>query len=248
VYFGLAVQDSLAYLISGMVQVIDVADPTRPTILGTAAVGGHGIAVRDTFVYVPYGYDTLRVYSSANPRSLRLLGFAPLQTRTWDVALAESVAVVSTFNGLEAFSLEDPAHPHWRGAISTPYGPRRVAYSAPYFYTAMWEAGVAIYETSAVGIAEQVPAMCSPAALRLRPVLTSGEVRYSLGVAARSTDIAVYDVSGKRLGNVHQQVTLKGGAAEGVIDLSGLAAGVYVVRVEAERKSFTAKVVKTNRR
>jgi hypothetical protein len=41
---------------------------------------------------------------------------------------------------------------------------------------------------------------------------------------------------------------VKGGATEGVIDLSGLAAGVYVIKVDAERKSFTAKVVKTNRR
>jgi hypothetical protein len=33
-----------------------------------------------------------------------------------------------------------------------------------------------------------------------------------------------------------------------MIDLTGLAAGVYVARVEFEGTDFTAKVVKTNRR
>ena len=249
VYFGLTVQDTLAYLISGSLQVIDVADPTSPTIIGTTAVGGHGIAVRDTFVYVPYGYDTLRVYSAANPRSLRLLGFAPLRTHTWDVALAESTAVVATFNGLEAFSLEDPVHPQWRAAISTPYGPRRVVYAAPYFYTAMWEAGVAIYETTSVGISERPAASTQPTGLRIWPNVTGGKVRFAVGAGARAADVAVFDISGKRLRDVALQNQAKGGAGkEGMIDLTGLAAGVYVVRVESERKSFTTKVVKLNRR
>jgi hypothetical protein len=153
-YFGLAVQDTLAYLISGMIQVIDVSDPASPTLIGGASGGGHGIAVRGQLLYVPYGYDTLRVYSAADPTRLRLLGDAPLQTHTWDVALAESIAVVATFNGLEAFSLEDPAQPHWRAAISTPYGPRRVVYAAPYFYAATWEAGVGIYSAESLGVQE----------------------------------------------------------------------------------------------
>jgi hypothetical protein len=249
VYFGLAVQDTFAYLISGRLQVIDVADPTSPTVIGTTAVGGHGIAVRDTFVYVPYGYDTLRVYSAANPRSLRLLGFAPLRTHTWDVALAESSAAVATFNGLETFSLEDPAHPQWRAAISTPYGPRRVVYAPPYFYAAMWEAGVAIYETVGVGIGERPAVSTQPMGLRIWPNVTSGRVQFAVDARARASDIAVFDISGKRLRAVTLRSNARGGAVkEGMIDLTGLAAGVYVARVESEGTSFTAKVVKTNRR
>jgi hypothetical protein len=249
VYFGLAVQGTLAYLISGTLQVIDVADPTSPTVIGTTAVGGHGIAVRDTFVYVPYGYDTLRVYSAANPRSLRLLGFAPLQTHTWDVALAESTAAVATFNGLEAFSLEDPAHPRWRAAIATPYGPRRIVYAARYLYATMWEAGVAIYETTSVGIGERPTASVRPMGLRIWPRVTSGRVRFAVDARARASDIAVFDISSKRLRDVTLRNKAKGGAVkEGMIDLTGLAAGVYVARVEFEGTDFTAKVVKTNRR
>jgi hypothetical protein len=41
---------------------------------------------------------------------------------------------------------------------------------------------------------------------------------------------------------------MKGGAIDGIVDLSGLAAGVYVIKVDTEGKSFTAKVVRTNRR
>jgi hypothetical protein len=125
---------------------------------------------------------------------------------------------------------------------------RRLCYSDGLVYAALWEAGIAVYETTAVGIAEQAPTRQKPATLRVWPALTNGEARLTLGAAAGKVDIAVYEVSGKRTENVRRQIVMKGGATEGVLDLSGLAAGVYVVRVKAEGKSFTAKVVKTNRR
>jgi hypothetical protein len=240
VYFGLAVQDALAYLISGAVQVIDVADPSSPTIIGSTAVGGHGIAVRDTLVYVPYGYDTLRVYSASNPQSLRLLGSAPLQTHTWDVALAESTAVVATFNGLEAFSLEDSAHPHWRAAISTPYGPRRVVYSAPYFYAAMWEAGVGIYDAGSLGLQEQTAAVAGRTQLVVSPNPARNECRLSLP-ATGTHDVRLRDVSGRV---VDAAVIDRETDQRLSLDLSKLAAGVYFVEVKTDRRISSAKLVK----
>jgi hypothetical protein len=248
VYFGLAVQDSLAYLIADVLQIIKVSDPANPTIVGTTGVFGAGVAVRDTYVFVPYGYDTLRVYSVANPQELRLLGFAPLQTHTWDAALAESTAVVATFDGLEAFSLENPAQPRWRGAISTPYGPRRVAYAAPYFYTAMWEAGVGIYETTSTAVGEPAATQPQPRTFRVWPSVAAGNVRYALSGPARNSDIAVYDVTGVKLRSVPLQANMKGGAIEGEIGLAGLPAGVYVVRVDCEGTNLTSKVVRTKGR
>jgi hypothetical protein len=226
-YFGLAVRDSLAFLISGMIEVINVAQPANPTIVSRAASFGSGIAVRDTFVYVPYGYDTLRVFSAANPKQLRLLGYAPLQTYTWDVALAESTAVVATFDGLEAFSLEDPAHPHWRAATATPYGPRRVVYSAPYFYTAMWEAGVGIYSAESLGLQEQVAPVLRPAGPRVYPNPVHDRCRISLG-AVKSGEVRLRDVAGR----VIPMVTVQDRTGQCLpLDLSHLAAGVYFVEM-----------------
>jgi len=239
VYFGLAVQDTLAYLISGALEVVDVADPASPTIIGTTGVFGNGVAVRDTFVYVPYGYDTLRVYSAANPRSLRQIGFAPLQSQTSDVALAESVAVVSTVNGLEALSLEDPAHPHWRAGVSTPYYPLRVVYSAPYFYAAMEEGGLGIYSTESLGVQEQAPPVIRRAQLVVwpNPVRDRCVMRLD-GLNGSRTRLC--DVSGRVMA-VHIHVEAD---KQLQLDLAKLASGVYFVEVYSNRRIGSVKLVK----
>ena len=208
-------------------------------MVSTTDVFAYGIAARDTFLYVPYGYDTLRVYSTADPRALRLLGFAPLQTHTWDVALAESVAVVATFNGLEAFSLEDPAHPHWRAALPTPGGPRRVVYSNPYFYTAMWEAGVGVYSAESLGLQEQARG----AVPSISPRVSSNPVRNRCIISLDATNdaVTVRDVTGRVVptGIVHLEAEQRLS-----LDLSRLAAGVYFVEVKSVRRSSSVKVVK----
>jgi hypothetical protein len=248
---NVALRDTVAYVAlgsSGLV-CIDVSSPEAPVVIGSWGGRSSGVSLADTIAYVAGPYTGLVSLNVSDPSSPRVIDSLYLGDTLWwnDVTTTGSRAYVGGERVLTV-DITDPANLMVRGSLSPPYLVQRVAYSSPYLYAACLEAGVAIYETTAVGIAEQAPARHRPAALRLRPGLTDGEVHFTLDVAARSIDIAVYDVSGKRLGNVRQQVTVKGGAAEGVIDLSGLAAGVYVVRVEAERKSFTAKVVKTNRR
>ena len=233
VYFGLAVQDSFAYLISGMVEIINVAQPANPTIVSRTASFGSGIAVRDTFAYVPYGYDTLRVFSAAYPKQLRLLGIAPLQTHTWDVALAESIAAVATFNGLEVFSLENPAQPHWRAAISTPYGPRRVVYAAPYFYTAMWDAGAGIYSAESVGVQE--PAVQTGHRQTSAPTIVRGVLFLPTASGLKPQAASwLLDVSGRKVLALHP----------GANDVRALAPGVYFVREALGVKRDASDVTK----
>jgi len=238
--FGLAVQDTLAFLISGMIEVINVAQPANPTIVSRAASFGSGIAVRDTFVYVPYGYDTLRVFSAANPKQLRLLGYAPLQSHASDVALAESVALVSTVSGLEAFSLEDPAHPRWRAAISTPYGPRRVVYSAPYFYTVMSEAGVAIYSAESLGVEEQQTYLRAKTGLRPQP----NPVRSTFLLVSGMAEARVAELR-DATGRVVSAAVVCRRTNQGLsLNVSKLAPGVYFVEVESDRGASSVKFVK----
>jgi hypothetical protein len=107
---------------------------------------------------------------------------------------------------------------------------------------------VAIYETTSVGIHEQQsPTIARLGELRIWPNVTGGKVCFAVDGVARSFDITVYDVSGKRLGKC-LRASEKGGETQGVIDLTGHAAGVYIVRVKSEGKNLTAKVVKANRR
>jgi hypothetical protein len=249
VWFGLAVQDTLAYVAGGAnLEVVSVADPTHPRVIGGGGCASSGVAVRDTFAYVPYPYDTLFVYGVADPANFRQLSAVPASVWPWDAVLGGSRVYVGSGGGIDVYTLSNPAQPFYAGSVSPPCGVRRLSYSGGLLYAALWEGGVAIYETTAVGISEQAATTGRPGVLRVWPSVAGDEAHFSVGVAARFNDIAVFDVSGERLKDVLLQANTKGGATTGVMDLSGLAAGVYVVRVQSEGKSFTAKVVKTNRR
>lgn len=206
--------------------------------------------MRDTFLYIPYVYDTLFTYSTADPAHPRLLSSTRVGVWPSDVVLGDERGYVALngAEGVEVLDLTNPGYPVSRGQTSAPYAVRRLCYSNGLVYAAMWEAGVAIYETTVIGIHEQTSIAEESRGLRVWPSVTVGDVRFMVGPAGRSSDIGVYDISGKRLRDVRLQTELKGGTAEGVIDLAGLAAGVYVVRVESEGKNLTTKVVKTNRR
>ncbi|UCG43754.1 MAG: T9SS type A sorting domain-containing protein [candidate division WOR-3 bacterium] len=243
VRFGLAVQDTFAYLMSGQLQIINVAWPDAPTVVSSNSVGGAtGVAVRDTFVYVPYGYDTLRVFSAADPTALRLLGYAPLQTHAWDVALAETTAAVATFNGLELFGLEDPSQPQRRGAVATPYGPRRVVYAAPYFYTAMWDAGVSIYAVESVGVSEgDRMAVEQPTGPSVCP--NPAQEACVLAAGNRSIEsITVRDVAGRVV--MEESLAPATERRQLRLDLSHIGSGVYFIEVDTGSKVTSIKLVK----
>ena len=239
VYFGLAVEDTLAYLISGVVQVIDVADPANPTMIGTATVGGHGIAVRDSYAYIPYPYDTLFVYSIANPTQLRRLSGIPAGVWPWDVALGESLLVVATADGLEAFSMEDPVYPRSRAVLATPFGPRRVVYSPPYFYAAMWEAGLGIYSVESLGVEDEAAPPAERRQVAVSPNPVRGRCRLSPTVAGPD-GVELRDVTGRVAPAVVARETEQGLS----LDFSKLAAGVYFVELRVDRRISSVKLVK----
>jgi hypothetical protein len=248
---AVVVQDSFAYTAAGAIRITNVSRSDSPFVVST--ISGHnatGVAVRDTFLYIPYVYDTLFTYSTADPAHPRLLSSTRVGVWPSDVVLGDERGYVALngAEGVEVLDLTNPGYPVSRGQTSAPYAVRRLCYSNGLVYAAMWEAGVAIYETTVIGIHEQTSIAEESRGLRVWPSVTVGDVRFMVGPAGRSSDIGVYDISGKRLRDVRLQTELKGGTAEGVIDLAGLAAGVYVVRVESEGKNLTTKVVKTNRR
>jgi hypothetical protein len=250
VYFGLTVQDTLAYMVGDGFQIVNTARPSAPYLVSTMAGGAAGLAVRDTFAYIPNGWDSVHVYSVADPASPRLISCAPCGVWPWDAALGESKLYVGTSDGwgVDVYDLSNPGQPVRRGKASAASDIRRLQFANGYLYAAMWEAGVAIYETTSTGIGEQAARIEKPRAFRVWPSVTSGNVRFAADGAVQSLDIVVYDVSGKRLRSVPLQANMKGGAAEGEISLAGLPAGVYVVRVDCKGTNLTAKVVRTKGR
>jgi len=249
IQFGLAVQDSLAYMISGWLQIVNIARPDSPFVVSTTSGGASGIAVRDTFAYIPNAYDSVRVYSVADPANPRLLASAPTSVWPKDVALAESMLFVGTVdNHIDIFKLDDPAQPVRVGRVTAASDVNRLWYADGKLYAAIWDAGVAIYETTSVAICEPGAPQWLRPALTVSPSISTGTVRFAVNGVAQGTDISVFDISGMRLKNAPMRAQTKGGALHGEIGFAGLPAGVYIIRVSKEGTSITAKVVITKGR
>jgi len=149
---------------------------------------------------------------------------------------------------VDVYDLANPGQPVRRGRASAPTDIRRLCYSNGLLYAAMWEAGVAIYETTSTAVSEPGTAESRRPVLRVWPSVVTDYVRFTADGTTRDLDIAVFDISGMRLGNVTVRAETKGGATQGKIGFVGLPAGVYVVRVSSQETNLTAKVVRTKGR
>ncbi len=112
-------------------------------------------------------------------------------------------------------------------------------YAAPYFYTAMWGAGVGIYSAESLGLEEQAVSVMPPTNLRVCPNPARG--RCLLTLPARAGTVRLRDVSGR----VVSAAVVRRETDQGLsFDLSKLAAGVYFVEVKTDGRISSVKVVK----
>jgi hypothetical protein len=241
---GVAVvlQDSFAYTAAGAIRITNVARPDSPFVVATiAGHGASGIAARDTFLYFPYAYDTLFVYSVANPAQPRLLAAVQTGVWPWDIVLGDARAYValSDGNGVEVFDLTDPGQPVSRGQTSAPYDVRRLAYRDGLLYAALWDAGVAIYETTAVAVGEPADPHHDGTALSATPNPTRGQLRIRLPASGPGC-VTVRDVAGRSTA----QTVVAAGEHECWLDISNQPAGVYVVEMLRNGKRLVTKLVK----
>ena len=238
-YFGLAVQDSFAYLTSGRLQIINIADPTAPRVVGSGGQPSAGVAVRDTFAYLSYPYDTLFVYSVANPAQPQMLSATPTGIWPWDVALNENSLFVGATYSVEVYDLSDPGRPRRTGGASVPYGVRRLHYRDGLLYAAMWDAGVAIYETTAVGITEP-HARAEPSRSALRAWPNPVTRRCFLNIAQTDIrEVSIRDVVGRKV--ALPQVL----AAQMMrLDFGELPPGLYFVEAASSGQREFVKIIK----
>jgi hypothetical protein len=240
VYFGLAVEDTLAFVVGGVnVEVVSIADPSSPHVVGNGGPGSYGVAARDTFVYIPYPYDTLLVYSIADPTSFRLLSAVPASYFPSDAALGESRIYVSSVYGLDVYRLDNPAQPVHVGSIASPDAVFRLAYLGGLVYAAMQQSGIAIYETTAVGVSERGAASTARHA-RLR--VASNPVRDAVRIlgASSGTRVCVCDATGRAVSV--KPAKWKGGIIE--LNTAGVRSGVYFVEVKDTSTTVVLRVVK----
>ncbi len=244
----LFVCDSLAYVSNWPSPIINISDPTHPSTVGNFPMPLGGVYVRDTFAYLAMSYDSMFVYSVANPAlpvrlgSLDFSGGQQYAEYNVDIEVLDTIAYIGGWH-LKTVSVADPRDPREVGERWNPpssYIPR-LTYAAPYLYVACSDAGVCIMETLQTGISE--PAR-RPAASRISvaPSLTRGPFRVTVNVTGRAFDLEVFDVAG----NLIQRKT---GSMRGAqtIDLTSAPDGAYLVMVKTDVGMSTTKVVKTRR-
>jgi hypothetical protein len=195
----------------------------------------YGVAVKDTFVYVPSFYDTLWIYSVADPAAPYPIAGAPLgaDNRGRDAAMFNDTLVsVGCEHNVVFVNVSDPAHPRVVGSSPSPGRVRRVVCSPPYLYACCGGAGVAIYETTQVAVAE--PWQDEVKQARKGASVVRGVLNLEVGSRQNTAFSAeLLDVSGRKVLDLHP----------GANDVRALAPGVYFVR-EAQAQAQAQAVRK----
>ncbi len=243
---GLVVEDAVAYVAqgSGGLYCVDISDPETPAVLGSWAGRTSGVHVVDTVALVAGPYTGCVALSVADPSAPYVLDSIHLTDTLWwnDVVVVETLAYVGG-ERLWAVNVSDPQNLRLVSGVSwvPPYLVRRLVYVAPYFYAACYDAGVAILETTQVGIAEgggqRGPGPCP--GFRAGPNPTGGLVRLAELDDGQVT-VQVFDVAGKEVMNM--KLHSSGGTPK--VDLSTLPSGLYFLDIRSGSKGYVGKVIK----
>jgi hypothetical protein len=245
--------DSLAYISSYPSYIINVANPANPVIVGNISSGTSGIAViRDTYAVVTPGFDSIVVYNvsiPSMPYPVASLVLSGGHQYVDDVELMDddTLAAVSG-DYVHLVNVSDPLSPREVCRWTPPSDAPRLSYVAPYLYVACWDAGVCVLETTQTGVTEPRPPMGGPQTILVIPTVTTGRLRVVVTDGKSISDLRLYDATGKEV----MCATIGRGkptaGSDLTLDLAGLPAGVYVLRVIVGRQATIARIVKITRR
>lgn len=246
--WGLVLQDTFAYCGSwDGLSIVNVARPATPFVVSQTSgtrLSTDGVAVWDTFAFIPSVYETLWVYSVANPAAPYPIVGAPLGNDNWgyDAVIADTLVFAGCSHSVVVVNVKNPSNPTVIGSYPTPTWTRRVMFAPPYLYACCNEAGVLVLETTAVGITEPQRGLAEAgASLRLYPNPTTGHLRVTPPpVTGPQLSYRLFDATG-RLVQRGQTVGI-GKAFE--LDIAELKSGVYAVQVEAAGRPLRLKFVK----
>jgi hypothetical protein len=149
---SVCVQETLAYIGNFVGDVVNVRDRANPQVLGHFGRGAWNVSVRDTFAFVSCG--GILVYSVADPARPRLIDSLSVGSGTDWVEAVGSLLYTGHPDGVRVIDASDVHNMRVRGAAGTPRAVDRLAYRSPYLYVSCWEAGVCIFESTEVGVAE----------------------------------------------------------------------------------------------
>ena len=235
---GMWLQDTLAYVAYYPVSIINVADPADPHLIGEIRQGCSNVVVEDTVAFISSGLLTW--YSVADPTSPYAIDSINLGHTARGLAVVDTVVYATSLGNLYAVNVVDLHQPRVVGTGALPYDAKRIAYAEPYLYVACWDAGVCVFETVAVGVAEPKGGVSPCGGLRIAPNPTAGCVEI-LAPGVSTGYVMVRDIAGRVLQQEAARVSAEGGV---MVDIRGLQAGVYFVEVKSGGVQYRGKLVR----
>ena len=234
--YGLSLQDTLAYVSNWPLEIVSVANPASPRILGSIWKGSMGVCAVDTLLYVAGG--DLFIYNVARSSQPLLVESLYIGDFVSDVVVSESLAFLACDDGIRLVDVADPTPPRILGLCPTPYAARRVTFDGRHAYAVCWDAGLVIAETTGLGIEETRPlAARTPTALWLEPTVVVREVQVK-GPIAEPATVLVFDACGRTVWR-NMQLTMPPR-----LDVSNLHGGVYFIEVTSAQGAQVLSFIK----
>ncbi|MBM3330448.1 T9SS type A sorting domain-containing protein [candidate division WOR-3 bacterium] len=236
--YGLCVADSLAYVANYPFAIINVKQPSNPSVVGTISRGAWNGTVRDTFLFLSSG--SILVYSVADPSQPRLLDSLSVGAITFWVEAVGSLLYTNNTDGVRVVDASDVHNMRVRGYATLPYSVGRLSYASPHLYVACGEAGVCIFESTQVAVSEERHAVPRGGGLFVKPNPARG-VALLLGAQGLSYPVVVRDVAGRVVPRAVASHETNGGLT---LDLTGVPPGVYFVEVKTREEAARVKFVR----
>ncbi len=122
---NVAVEDTTAYILNGGFQVVDVTDPSAPSLLGQLYHGllnsAEGVASHENGAYVIVPFGVSSVIDVSKPSSPQIVGPFPVSNYAVDIEVSAARAYVLDLDfGLLVYELNNPTSPF---LLTMPTGP-----------------------------------------------------------------------------------------------------------------------------
>jgi hypothetical protein len=231
-------QDTLAYVAYYPVSIVNVADPAAPQVIGEIRQGCSNVVVEDTVAFISSGL--LSWYSVADPTAPYAIDSINLGHTARGLAVVDTIVYATSLASIYAVNVADLHQPRIVATGALPYDAKRITYAEPYLYVACWDAGVCVFETASVSLAEPRAGEGLRGMLEAWPNPTSGWTLLTTGRPASGV-VTVLDIAGRKVLTMPVR-----GEHEGrvMLDLRGLQTGVYFAEVESGGEAQRVKLVR----
>jgi hypothetical protein len=140
-----AVYGNYAYVASGDLEVVDIANPSRPSHLATLLAGGqvNRVAVAYPYLYLGSGSDGIRVVYVGNPRMPRLIGKIVVPAFIHHLLVDKDwLYVAGGSSGVLAYNIRYREAPVLKQTLAVPGEVLHIAKKGESFYLAAGSAGL----------------------------------------------------------------------------------------------------------